>query len=66
MDTYTKAASITEYSNTAGQREGSCYRKKPCKECRHCLTIKDILVGLVQNEHFIDMVYREVLNANPS
>ena len=23
-----KAAGITEYSNTAGQREGSCYRKK--------------------------------------
>ena len=28
--------------------------------------IRDILVQLVQNEHFIDMVYCEVLNANPS
>lgn len=50
MSAELKSAGITESSNTAGQHAGSCYRNKPCKECRHYLTIKDALTSSVDNE----------------
>lgn len=45
-----KVAGITESLKTVGQCEGSCYRNRPCKECRHYLTIKDALTSFVGNE----------------
>jgi hypothetical protein len=45
-----KVAGITESLKIVGQCEGSCYRNRPCKECRHYLTIKDALTSFVGNE----------------